>query len=98
MSFSSIMPSSKVILIAFIALLVTEPAFAALPWETPLALIQQSLAGPTARAAAIIAVVVTGLLISFTEISGIFGHLAKVVFGLSLSLMAAQWLGMFGSY
>lgn len=98
MSFSSIMPSSKVMLIAFIALLVTEPAFAALPWETPLTAIQQSLSGPTARAAAIIAIVVTGLLISFTEISGIFGHLAKVVFGLSLALMAAQWMGMFGSY
>lgn len=98
MSFSFIMPSSKVMLIAFIALLVTEPAFAALPWETPLAAIQQSLSGPTARAAAIIAIVVTGLLISFTEISGIFGHLAKVVFGLSLALMAAQWMGMFGSY
>lgn len=55
------------ILGASLALVFVLPAFAgttggtAMPWETPLQTIQDSLSGPVAKAIGIIAIVLTGL-------------------------------------
>lgn len=63
-----------------------------LPWEKPLTMVMQSLCGPVARASAVIAVVITGLLVAFGEMKGVFSVMIRVVFGLSIALMAVQWL------
>jgi len=68
----------------------------ALPWEDPLKKVMCSLSGPVAKAAAVIAFVVTGLLVAFGEAKGMFGTMLRIAFGLSLALMAVQWIGHFG--
>lgn len=98
MTFLSFFNLKNLSIVTFMTVFMAGSAYAALPWEGPLIMIQESLSGPTAKAAAIIVMVVSGLLIAFTEVSGIFGHLAKVVFGLSLALMAAQWLAVFSGF
>ena len=54
------------------------------------------LTGPVARSAVIIAIAITGLILAFGELKGIFGTLVKIVMGASLALFAGQWLGIFG--
>jgi len=82
---------------AGILLVATMDASAAgLPWEGPLEMVMQSLCGPVAKASAVIAFVVTGLLVAFGEAKGMFGTMLRIAFGLSLALMAVTWLGNFG--
>ncbi len=51
-----------------LSLLITQTASAqGLPWEGPLQTIEQSISGPVARALAILAIVITGLGIAFSE-------------------------------
>lgn len=79
------------LLIAFV-----EPAMAgtSLAWEKPICLIAASLSGPVAKAIAIIIFVLAGLAMAAGEASGIMKTLIMTVFGLSLALMGAQWLGL----
>lgn len=72
-------------------------ASAALPFENTLCMVAQSFSGPIAKSVAVIAIVVTGLMIALTEISGVFKTLLGLVFGLSFALLANQWLGLFGT-
>lgn len=74
---------------------VAEPAMAgtALAWEKPICLIAHSLSGPIARAVAIIIFVLSGLAMAAGEASGVMKTLLMTVFGLTLALMGAQWLG-----
>lgn len=72
-------------------------AHAALPFENTLCQVAQSMSGPIAKSVAVIAIVVTGLMIALTEISGVFKTLLGLLFGLSFALLANQWLGIFGS-
>ena len=67
-----------------------------LPWEGPLNLVMKSLCGNVVKAAAVIAFVVTGLLVAFGEAKGLFSTMLRIAFGLSLALMATQWLMHFG--
>ncbi|MBC7779632.1 MAG: TrbC/VirB2 family protein [Proteobacteria bacterium] len=73
-----------------------QPAFAqsaAAPWEAPICIVARSLSGPVAKAVAVIAIVITGLLIAFGELNGVFKSLLGLVFGVSFALLADQWLG-----
>lgn len=70
-----------------------DAAYAGLPWEGPICDVARSLSGPVAQAAAVIAIVVTGLLIAFSEVGGIFKTLLGVIFGVSFALLANNWLG-----
>ncbi|MDE3208883.1 MAG: TrbC/VirB2 family protein, partial [Pseudomonadota bacterium] len=45
-------------------------AWASLPWESPICTFANSMAGPVAHGVAMIAIVVTGLLMSFGEHGG----------------------------
>lgn len=85
------------ICVAMMLVALPEIAFAALPWENVLCQVSTSLSGPVASGAAIIALVVTGALIAFGETSGIFGAMMRVLFGLSVALLAGQWLNLFGA-
>lgn len=83
--------------ISLIAIMTIAPAEAAgLPWEDPLKIIMLSLCGPVAKFSAVIAIVITGLLIAFGEMKGVFSMMIRVVFGLSVALLAVQWLGNLG--
>ena len=81
--------------------LAADSAFAGmasgLAWERPICMIAASLSGPVAKAVAVIIFVLAGLAMAAGEASGIMKTLIMTVFGLSLALMGAQWLGMLGA-
>ena len=66
----------------------------AAPWEAPICMVARSLSGPVAKAVAVIAIVITGLMIAFGELGGVFKSLLGLVFGISFALLADQWLGL----
>lgn len=75
-------------------LLLPSAAFAAgtgMPWETPLQNILDSVTGPVAKAAAIVAIVLTGLGFAFGESGTVMRRIVGIVFGLSIAFAAAQW-------
>ena len=89
-------PGSTLPLILGVTLLLTvaEPVLAqAAPWERPICMVARSLSGPVAKAVAIIAIVITGLLIAFSEVGGLFKTLLGLLGGASFALLADQWLG-----
>jgi type IV secretion system protein VirB2 len=55
----------------------------AMPWETPLQTVQESLSGPVAKAVGIIAIVVTALGFAFSEGGSALRKGIGIVFGLS---------------
>lgn len=76
------------------------PAFAAgsgMPWETPLQNVVDSVTGPVARAAAVIAIVVAGITIIFSEGGGGVRKLAFVGLGIAIMFAAVTFfLDFFG--
>ena len=86
--------------LALLPLLIAGPAFAAgsgMPWEGPLEQIVDSITGPVARAAAVIAVVLVGVTIAFSEGGSGVRKLAYVGLGLCIAFWAASGaLELFG--
>jgi type IV secretion system protein VirB2 len=85
-----------------VGLLLASPAFAAgggtsMPWETPLMTIQNSLAGPVARAIGIIAIITTGLGFAFAEGGSVLRRGIGIVFGLAVAFTATTFVGSFFS-
>ena len=76
------------------------PAFAAgsgMPWETPLENIVDSITGPVARGAAVIAIVLAGVTIIFSEGGGGVRKLAFVGLGIAIMFAAVSFfLDFFG--
>lgn len=66
------------------------------PWIEMAKRVRDSMCGPVARYAVIIALVVSGLLVAFGELSGLFGTMLRVIMGASLALMAGQFANLFG--
>ena len=86
--------SLAVVLGAALLLAAVEPTLAqSAPWERPICMVARSLSGPVAKAVAIIAIVITGLLIAFSEVGGLFKTLLGLLGGASFALLADQWLG-----
>lgn len=81
--------------VAWLLISSTASAFA-LPWDSPLQDIANSLDGTVAKTAAMIIIGFTGLMIAFGEHKGLFGTLLRVLFGLSLAIGAMQWLPALG--
>lgn len=75
-------------------LLAAEPSFASMPWEQPLCMVATSLSGPVAKSVAVIAIVVSGLLLALGELSGIFKTMIGLLMGVTMAVMAVQWLGV----
>lgn len=85
------------------ALLLAGPAFAsttggtAMPWETPLQTVQDSLSGPVAKAVGIIAIVITGLGFAFAEGGSAMRKGVGIVFGLAIAFTATTFISSFFS-
>ena len=97
------MKSHRVIRIAAfgMALLAcAAPAYAAgsgMPWEGPLEQIVDSITGPVARAAAVVAIVIAGVTIIFSEGGGGVRKLAFVGLGIAIMFAAVSFfLDFFG--
>ena len=79
---------------------VAAPAYAAgsgMPWEGPLEQIVDSITGPVARAAAVIAIVIAGVTIIFSEGGGGVRKLAFVGLGIAIMFAAVSFfLDFFG--
>lgn len=88
---------TSVVLIAFI---LVAPAYASgsgMPWEGPLEQIVDSITGPVARAAAVIAIVIAGVTIIFSEGGGGVRKLAFVGLGIAVMFAAVSFfLDFFG--
>ncbi len=84
--------------LAFCALV--APAYAAgsgMPWEGPLEQIVDSITGPVARATAVIAIVIAGVTIIFSEGGGGVRKLAFVGLGIAIMFAAVSFfLDFFG--
>lgn len=63
-----------------------------MPWEGPICQVARSLAGPTATAIAIIAIVVSGLMMAFGELGGIFKSMLGLLMGICMAVLATRWL------
>lgn len=86
----------------FVVLSVAAPAWAgttgtAMPWETPLQTIQESLSGPVAKAVGIIAIVVTALGFAFSEGGSALRKGIGIVFGLAIAFTATTFISSFFS-
>ena len=77
---------------------VAAPAYAAgtgMPWEQPLQQVLDSITGPVARAAAVIAIVLSGMGIMFSEGGGGVRKLAFVGLGIAIIFAAASFFLQF---
>ena len=85
---------------ALVALAIAAPAHAAgsgMPWEGPLEQVVDSITGPVARAAAVIAIVIAGVTIIFSEGGGGVRKLAFVGLGIAIMFAAVSFfLDFFG--
>ncbi|MET0545595.1 MAG: TrbC/VirB2 family protein [Caulobacterales bacterium] len=83
-----------------LGLFAAAPAYAAgsgMPWETPLENIVDSITGPVARGAAVIAIVLAGVTIIFSEGGGGVRKLAFVGLGIAIMFAAVGFfLDFFG--
>jgi type IV secretion system protein VirB2 len=84
-----------------VSLTLAVPCFAgttsgtAMPWETPLQTVEESLSGPVAKAVGIIAIVVTGLGFAFAEGGSAMRKGIGIVFGLAIAFTATTFITSF---
>jgi len=82
------------------ALIVASPVWAAssgtaMPWEAPLTTIQDSLAGPVAKAIGIIVIIITSLGFAFAEGGSFMRKGLGIVFGLAIAFTATTFVSSF---
>ena len=95
----SITRSARMVAVIWTALLpvAARAAGTGMPWEGPLQQIADSVSGPVARALGILAIILAGLGIAFSEGGSSTRKLLFVVLGLSVAYAAATWgLGFLG--
>ena len=68
-----------------------------MPWEGPLCKVATSLKGPVAKGVAVIAIVISGLMLAVGEVGGVFKTLLGLLAGVSMALLASDWLGFIDS-
>ncbi|WP_135212843.1 TrbC/VirB2 family protein [Vitreimonas flagellata] len=85
---------------AVVTMSIAAPAYAAgsgMPWEGPLEQVVDSITGPVARAAGVIAIVIAGVTIAFSEGGGGVRKLAWAGLGIAIMFAAVSWgLTFFG--
>lgn len=93
-------PIARLATFAAAALLIAGPAHAAgsgMPWEAPLEQVVDSITGPVARAAAVIAIVLAGITVTFSEGGSGVRKLAFVGLGIAIMFAAVSFfLDFFG--
>lgn len=91
--------ATRVTLAAAVSLM-SSPAFAGgsgMPWEGPLEQIADSITGPVAKIAGIIAIVLAALGFAFSEGGGVMRKVIGIIFGLCVAFSAATFfLPLFG--
>ena len=93
--------AATIALVAVVAVALAPSAYAsgsAMPWETPLEQILESVQGPVAKIISVIIITVTGLTLAFGDSSGGFRRLIQVVFGLSIAFAASSFFLSFFSF
>jgi type IV secretion system protein VirB2 len=94
-SVGRVLARAFIITIAFTS--AAHAAGSGMPWEGPLEQVVESITGPVARAAGVVAIVVAGLAIAFTEGGRAVHKLAWAGLGLAVTFAAAGWgLTFFG--
>ncbi len=88
-----------------LSLVLVAPAHAAgsgMPWETPMQDVVDSITGPVAQAAAVIAVTVFGLGLAFSESGSGMRRGISILFGVAIAFAAASffldWFGFGGGF
>ena len=84
-----------------LVLVLAQPAWASgsnMPWETPLQSILDSITGPVAKIAGVIAIAITGLMWAFGDTSGVMRRGIQIVFGLSVAFTASSFFLSFFSF
>lgn len=67
-------------------------------WETPLQRIQESISGPVARIACLVAIVIAGLALGFGHMGGMAQKVCMLVIGVSVALGGTSVMSsLFGS-
>ncbi len=87
--------------VTVLCLALVQPALAAgsnMPWEAPLQSILDSITGPVAKIAGVIAITVTGLMWAFGDTSGVMRRGIQIVFGLSVAFTASSFFLSFFSF
>lgn len=91
---------AKLASITLAALAIAAPAYASgsgMPWEGPLQQVLDSITGPVARAVGVIAIVMAGFTIAFSDGGSGVRKLAWAGLGLACVFAAATWgLELFG--
>jgi type IV secretory pathway VirB2 component (pilin) len=78
--------------------MISSPAFAGgsgMPWEDPLQKIADSITGPVAKVAGILAVALAGLGFAFSEGGGFMRKILGIVFGLAIAFSASTFFVSF---
>lgn len=92
--------SARVATLTITIIAIAGPAYASgsgMPWEGPLEQIVDSITGPVARAAAVVAIVIAGVTIIFSEGGGGVRKLAFVGLGIAIMFAAVSFfLDFFG--
>ena len=92
--------SQRALLGAAVMAAVSSSAWAAgtgtaMPWEAPLTTIENSLAGPVAKAIGVIAIVIAGLGFAFAEGGSAMRKGIGIVFGLAVAFTATTFVSGF---
>ncbi len=66
---------------------------APMPFASGLCQLAGVVSGPLVRYAAVIAVVILGVMIAFGEVGSMFKNIATLLVGLSVALAAVSWIG-----
>jgi type IV secretion system protein VirB2 len=91
----------NLIFLTALVLVLAQPAWASgsnMPWETPLQSILDSITGPVAKIAGVIAITITGLMWAFGDTSGVMRRGIQIVFGLSVAFTASSFFLSFFSF
>ena len=86
---------------AALSIAASHPALAAgsgMPWEAPLQRILDSVEGPVAKVSAVVIIIITGLSLSFGDMSGGFRRMIQIVFGLSIAFAASSFFLSFFAF
>lgn len=88
-------PTALALLVVLAATSAHAAGAAAMPWESRLQTIADSITGPVARAVGIVAIAVTGLAIAFAEGGSMVRRGLSIIFGLSIAFTASTFAASF---
>ncbi|NJO37269.1 MAG: conjugal transfer protein TrbC [Rhizobiales bacterium] len=84
--------------LSFVAVAEAQAGASGLPWETPLQIITDSMSGPVLQSMLILAILVSGVMIAFTEVGAGAKRLLQAVFGLSIAAAAVSFFPAFFNF